>query len=88
MNTTTTTKALRRAGLVALSALALTSCSAALAASHHATPSAGHGAKTAFDAVILCKTPLTEDMLADPKLVSFERMPEGISIVLRCDEKF
>jgi hypothetical protein len=44
--------------------------------------------KHTYDAVVVCKTPVQEDQLIDAKLVQFERAPEGLVIVFRCDGKY
>jgi hypothetical protein len=44
--------------------------------------------KQAYDTILLCKTPPQEDQVIDVKLAEFERTPEGLIIVFRCDEKY
>lgn len=87
-----TVKTLRRSGLVALLSLVVVagSLGAALAkqGSHATTPPSMLKHKQAYDAILLCKTPPQEDQVADVKLVEFERAPEGLLLVFRCDESY
>jgi hypothetical protein len=75
---------LRRAGLVALFCLAVVVGSLATALAQQGSHATHPRVRQAYDAIVLCKSPIQEDSAAHLKLVQFEHAPEGLVLVYRC----